>query len=163
MHKSVQTGESVITEADLTSEEPSADYWKRLAEKRQESLNESLQENDRLKEHVEALKEENRICKDMLEESRHLVQVLQVSKQSVFVSHTILMKQMFRKCLRKKEYQQRLQRKRNLEVEFCAKVPSLNKFNLSSLCKFIPKVKVDCITDFLIYSLTMYRMLFYLF
>lgn len=78
MNKSVQTGEGTITENDLTSEEPSADYWKLLAEKRQDALNDSLQENERLKEHVDALQEENRICKEMLEESKHLVEVLQV-------------------------------------------------------------------------------------
>lgn len=78
MNKSVQTGEGTITADDLTSEEPSADYWKLLAEKRQDALNDSLQENERLKEHVDALQEENRICKEMLEESKHLVEVLQV-------------------------------------------------------------------------------------
>lgn len=60
------------------SDEPSADYWKALAEKRGEALNESLQECDKLREEVHTLKEENRICKEMLEESKHLVEVLQV-------------------------------------------------------------------------------------
>lgn len=78
-HKAIQTGEATITEADLTSDEPSPDYWKVLAEKRGEALNESLQENEKLKQHVEALTEENKICKEMLEESKHLVAVLQVS------------------------------------------------------------------------------------
>lgn len=78
VNKAVQTGEATVTSADLTSEEPSADYWKLLAEKRQESLDESLQENERLKGHIDALKEENKICKEMLEESKHLVEVLQV-------------------------------------------------------------------------------------
>lgn len=76
--KSVQTGECTITAADLTSEEPSADYWKRLAEKREDLLNESFQENERLKETIDALQEENRICKEMLDESKNLVEVLQV-------------------------------------------------------------------------------------
>lgn len=76
-NKAVQTGEAVITAEDLTSEDPSADYWKRLAETREEALNDSLQENDRLKEQVETLQEENRICKEMLDESKHLVEILQ--------------------------------------------------------------------------------------
>ncbi|XP_063916111.1 geminin [Zophobas morio] len=75
--KAVQTGESVITAADLTSDEPSADYWKRVAEKRQEMLDESLTENEKLKGAVEALQEENKACKEMLDESRALVEVLQ--------------------------------------------------------------------------------------
>lgn len=77
-NKAVQTGECVITESDLTSDEPSADFWKRLAEKRQESLDESLHEIEQLKENVEALKEENKVCKEMLDESQHLVEVLRV-------------------------------------------------------------------------------------
>lgn len=77
--KAVQTGgETVITEQDLISEEPSADYWKALAEKRQESLDDSLHEIEQLKETIDALKEENQVCKDMLNESQTLVEVLQV-------------------------------------------------------------------------------------
>lgn len=74
----VQTGEAVISAADLMSDEPSSDYWKQLAEKRGEALNESLHENDQLKERLENLEEENRICKEMLDESRTLIEVLQV-------------------------------------------------------------------------------------
>ncbi|XP_023015724.2 geminin DNA replication inhibitor [Leptinotarsa decemlineata] len=76
LHKSVQVGECTITTEDLTSDEPSADYWKRLAETRGNALDESLHENEKLKENLEALQEENRICKEMLDESRHLVEVL---------------------------------------------------------------------------------------
>ncbi|KAF2903960.1 hypothetical protein ILUMI_02222 [Ignelater luminosus] len=77
-NKASQTGEGAqITAEDLTSDEPSADYWRTLAEKRGEQLNNSLQENEHLKEQVEALEEENRICKEMLEESKALVEVLQ--------------------------------------------------------------------------------------
>ncbi|RZB40048.1 geminin [Asbolus verrucosus] len=75
--KSVQTEEPNVTAEDLTSEEPSENYWKRLAEKREERLDESFQENERLKEALEALQEENRVCKEMLNESRNLVEVLQ--------------------------------------------------------------------------------------
>lgn len=77
-HKAVQTGEATVTAADLTSsDEPSADYWRLLAEKRADALNDSLQENERLKEAVDTLQEENRVCKEMLDESRNLVEVLQ--------------------------------------------------------------------------------------
>ncbi|KAJ8923083.1 hypothetical protein NQ315_001635 [Exocentrus adspersus] len=76
-NKSTQTGESVITAEDLTSDEPSADYWRKLAETRSEALNRSLQENEKLKEDIEALQEENKVCKEMLDESKTLVEVLQ--------------------------------------------------------------------------------------
>lgn len=78
IHKGVQTGECIITIEDLTSNEQSVDYWKRLAEKRGDSLNNSLQENEKLKDDLETLKEENRICQEMLDESRNLVEILQV-------------------------------------------------------------------------------------
>ncbi|CAH0564910.1 unnamed protein product [Brassicogethes aeneus] len=77
--KAVQTFEDyTVTEEDLTSEDaPSEGYWRKLAEKRGEALNESLHENEKLKENVEALQEENKVCKEMLDESRNLVEVLQ--------------------------------------------------------------------------------------
>lgn len=78
MHKETQTEKYITNVDDLTGEEPTADYWKRLAEKRQESLDESLHEIEKLKGDIEVLQEENKICKEMLEESRHLVEVLQV-------------------------------------------------------------------------------------
>lgn len=77
-NKSTQTGECVITAEDLTSDEPSADYWRQLAETRGDALNRSIQENEKLKEDIEVLQEENKICKEMLEESKNLVEVLQV-------------------------------------------------------------------------------------
>ncbi|XP_050295943.1 serrate RNA effector molecule homolog [Anthonomus grandis grandis] len=77
MHKETQTEKYITSLDDLTGEEASADYWKRLAEKRQESLDESLQEIEKLKCDIEVLQEENKICKEMLEESKTLVEVLQ--------------------------------------------------------------------------------------
>ncbi|KAK4874272.1 hypothetical protein RN001_013632 [Aquatica leii] len=77
VNKAVQTGEATVTTNDLTTDEPSTDYWRLLAEKRGETLNDSLQENERLKEQIESLEEEKRIYKEMLEESKHLVAVLQ--------------------------------------------------------------------------------------
>lgn len=79
--KSTQTGQSYVTADDLISEEPSVDYWKKLAETRGQSLDDSLHEIEKLKDNVHALKEENKICKEMLEESKTLVEVLQVNKQ----------------------------------------------------------------------------------
>ncbi|KAJ8927319.1 hypothetical protein NQ314_020233 [Rhamnusium bicolor] len=76
-NKSVQTGECIITAEDLTSDEPSADYWRRLAETRGESLNKSFKEIEDLKSNIEVLQEENKICKELLDESKNLVEVLQ--------------------------------------------------------------------------------------
>ncbi|XP_018319284.1 geminin [Agrilus planipennis] len=75
--KGVQTGETVITAADLISDEPGIDYWKTLAEQRKVALDESLEENGRLKDVIESLEEENKICKEMLNEAKELVAVLQ--------------------------------------------------------------------------------------
>ncbi|CAG9812903.1 unnamed protein product [Phaedon cochleariae] len=77
-HKCIQVGECTITAEDLTLDEPSADYWKRLAETRGQALDDSINENEKLKEDIAALQEENMICKEMLDESKHLVEVLQV-------------------------------------------------------------------------------------
>nr|CAH7750951.1 unnamed protein product [Callosobruchus chinensis] len=76
--KSIQVGDCPITSEDLTSDTPSADYWKKLAQTTQDALNNSIQENEKLKEDIAVLQEENKICKEMLEESKHLVEVLQV-------------------------------------------------------------------------------------
>lgn len=59
--------------------EVSENYWQVLAEKRQDALDESLEENHKLVAENVALKEENRIVKEMLNESRSLIEVLQVS------------------------------------------------------------------------------------
>ncbi|XP_044760077.1 geminin [Coccinella septempunctata] len=73
--KGVQT-DAVVTAADLTSDDPGVDYWRRLAEKRAEDLDNSFRENEKLKADIEALQEENKICKAMLEESTTLVEIL---------------------------------------------------------------------------------------
>lgn len=66
-----------VTEEDLTTEgEPSEYYWKGLAEKRREVLEVSLKENQELYEKVESLEEELSIARQMLEESKNLVEVL---------------------------------------------------------------------------------------
>lgn len=57
---------------------PSENYWEVLAERRRMALEDALEDNKELTERVEKLEEENRIYKEMLEESRSLVEVLQV-------------------------------------------------------------------------------------
>lgn len=66
-----------ITEEDLTTEnEPSDGYWKALAEKRRIALDISLKENEELHEKVNSLEEELTISRNMLEESKNLVELL---------------------------------------------------------------------------------------
>ncbi|XP_066261349.1 geminin [Euwallacea similis] len=77
VNQETQTERYITNIDDITGEEASTDYWKRLAEKRQEFLDTSLHEIEKLKENIEHLQEENKICKEMLEESRHLVKVFQ--------------------------------------------------------------------------------------
>lgn len=86
VHKSVQTiaFTPVITAKDLTSDEPGVDYWIMLAKKRKELYQETLLENEQLKETINVLQDENKICKEMLEESKCLVEVLQVSLVNIF-------------------------------------------------------------------------------
>ncbi|XP_050577457.1 geminin isoform X2 [Bombus affinis] len=79
--KAVQTargGKIKIEVEDLTSEAgPSENYWEVLAERRRIALEDALEDNRELIGRVEKLEEENRIYKEMLEESRSLVEVLQ--------------------------------------------------------------------------------------
>ncbi|XP_053988010.1 geminin isoform X2 [Hylaeus anthracinus] len=78
--KGVQTarGNKIKIEVeDLTSEGPSENYWEVLAERRRIALDDALEENKELSDRVEKLEEENRIYKEMLDESRALVEVLQ--------------------------------------------------------------------------------------
>lgn len=77
-NKSVQVEEAVaVTAEDLTSEETNENYWRLLAEKRGEALDDSFKEIESLKDEVETLKDENKTCKEMLNESKILVEVLQ--------------------------------------------------------------------------------------
>ncbi|XP_031844660.1 geminin DNA replication inhibitor isoform X1 [Nomia melanderi] len=79
--KAVQTarGDKIKIEVeDLTSEAgPSENYWEVLAERRRIALEDALEENKELSDRVESLEEENRVYKEMLDESRALVEVLQ--------------------------------------------------------------------------------------
>ncbi|XP_037938872.1 geminin isoform X2 [Teleopsis dalmanni] len=66
-----------ITVEDLTSDaKPSESYWERLAEKRREALEETLAENQHLHERIAGLEEELNTSRQMLEETRNLVDVL---------------------------------------------------------------------------------------
>ncbi|KZC13316.1 PREDICTED: geminin isoform X2 [Dufourea novaeangliae] len=79
--KGVQTarGDKIKIEVeDLTSEAgPSENYWEVLAERRRIALNDALEENKELSDRIEKLEDENRLYKEMLDETRTLVEVLQ--------------------------------------------------------------------------------------
>lgn len=61
---------------DLTG--PSENYWQVQAERRRIALKNTLEENKELSKRLEKLEEENRVYKEMLNETRALVEVLQV-------------------------------------------------------------------------------------
>ncbi|XP_012225387.1 geminin [Linepithema humile] len=68
-----------IEPEDLTSTDlagPSENYWQVLAERRRVALKDALEENKILSQRIEKLEEENRIQKEMLSETRALVEVL---------------------------------------------------------------------------------------
>lgn len=79
--KAVQTarGRKLKIEAeDLTSEAgPSENYWEVLAERRRIALEDALEENKDLSERLAKMEEEYRLCREMLDETRTLVEVLQ--------------------------------------------------------------------------------------
>ncbi|XP_015188734.1 PREDICTED: geminin-like [Polistes dominula] len=79
--KAVQTSREELIRIDiedLTSEAgPSENYWQVLAERRRIALDEALDENKALHERIVTLQEENRLCNEMLNETRTLVEVLQ--------------------------------------------------------------------------------------
>ncbi|KAL6447825.1 hypothetical protein ACFW04_000149 [Cataglyphis niger] len=79
-NKAIQTAqeEKIEIEADdLTSDNPSENYWQVLAERRRKVLVNTLEENKNLHQRIEKLEEENRIYKEMLDETRTLIEVLQ--------------------------------------------------------------------------------------
>ncbi|KRT85131.1 hypothetical protein AMK59_904 [Oryctes borbonicus] len=88
VHKTVQTETPKVDADDLTCDEPSENYWRTIAEKRAEALNDSLQENERLRDQVHNLQEENRICKEMLDESKTLINTLQEMMDEVHNTST---------------------------------------------------------------------------
>ncbi|XP_065370210.1 geminin [Calliphora vicina] len=74
---SKSTNARKITAEDLCSEaKPGEVYWERLAEKRREALEQSLEENQRLYERIDGLEEELNTSRQQLEEAKHLVSVL---------------------------------------------------------------------------------------
>ncbi|XP_071566080.1 uncharacterized protein [Temnothorax nylanderi] len=78
-NKAVQTTrEKIQIEVeDLTSDNPSENYWQILAERRQTAFVDALEENKKLVQQIEKLEEENHVYKEMLDEMRTLVEVLQ--------------------------------------------------------------------------------------
>jgi len=71
--KVTQTG----IESDVCGESAPAGYWERVAERRQDDLNKSMQEVMRLEGKVEELQKENELLEDISNISEHLVKVLQ--------------------------------------------------------------------------------------
>ncbi|KAL6265012.1 hypothetical protein P5V15_005104 [Pogonomyrmex californicus] len=82
-NKAVQTAQEErikIDVEDLTSTDlagPSENYWQVQAERRRIALKDALEENKELVTRLEKLEEENRLYKEMLDETRALVEVLQ--------------------------------------------------------------------------------------
>ncbi|XP_011642715.1 uncharacterized protein LOC105430731 [Pogonomyrmex barbatus] len=79
-NKAVQTAQERIDVEDLTSTDlagPSENYWQVQAERRRIALKDALEENKELVTRLEKLEEENRLYKEMLDETRALVEVLQ--------------------------------------------------------------------------------------
>ncbi|BES92619.1 Geminin [Nesidiocoris tenuis] len=73
----VETPKNHVTAEDLTTEEsPSAEYWKALAERRREALENALIENQRLTERVAILEEENSKVAELLNESTQIIESL---------------------------------------------------------------------------------------
>ncbi|XP_011155975.2 geminin isoform X2 [Solenopsis invicta] len=79
-NKAVQTvpEKKITIEAeDLTLDNPSENYWQIIAERTQIALVNALEENKKLVQDIEKLQEENRIYKEMLDETKVLIEVLQ--------------------------------------------------------------------------------------
>lgn len=88
--KGVQAGKekaasSSVTAEDLTSDSASDNYWQSLAEQRRVALEVTLKENEalhhrneELTKKVKLLEEENKVAKELLQESETLVDVLKV-------------------------------------------------------------------------------------
>ncbi|XP_046966064.1 geminin-like [Vanessa cardui] len=69
--------ENKITADDLTNPEGASErYWQILAEKRQVALQEALDENEKLRQSIEDLKQENMQYKQMLDEANSFVEVI---------------------------------------------------------------------------------------
>ncbi|XP_050529504.1 geminin-like [Daktulosphaira vitifoliae] len=56
---------------------PSEKYWEVIAERRRKALEDTLEENRKLKSWVLALEEENKSCKELLEKTTDIVKTLQ--------------------------------------------------------------------------------------
>ncbi|XP_072949083.1 uncharacterized protein geminin isoform X2 [Epargyreus clarus] len=72
-----------VTAEDLTNPKGASEsYWKILSEKRQKALEETLEENEKLKQEIDALKEENAKYKVMLEEANSFIEVFKEELQN---------------------------------------------------------------------------------
>nr|XP_026492359.1 geminin-like [Vanessa tameamea] len=69
--------ENKISADDLTNPKGASErYWQILAEKRQVALQEALDENEKLRQNIEDLKQENMQYKQMLDEANSFVEVI---------------------------------------------------------------------------------------
>lgn len=79
------------------SDNPSDNYLQVLAERRRMVLLDTLEENKKLYQRIEKLEEENRIYKEMLDETKTLIEVLQVML-STYCTDIILNISYYSKC-----------------------------------------------------------------
>ncbi|CAG0888140.1 unnamed protein product [Darwinula stevensoni] len=81
-HKTIQT-EALPQEKQqdssefITSEEPSLEYWKKLAEERRKALDEALKENEELWEKVHELEKEKAAMELIVNEAKAMAEMLQ--------------------------------------------------------------------------------------
>jgi len=61
---------------------PSEKYWEVIAERRRKALEEVLEANEKLQAMVNALEEENKTCKQLIENTTDLVNTLKVKNIS---------------------------------------------------------------------------------
>ncbi|XP_037093361.1 uncharacterized protein LOC119113128 [Pollicipes pollicipes] len=66
-----------VARADICAEVPSEQYWQRLADSRQEALQETLDENQQLHERLAQLEEENRLLREALQQAEEVVACVQ--------------------------------------------------------------------------------------
>ncbi|XP_077289011.1 geminin DNA replication inhibitor [Arctopsyche grandis] len=60
----------------VSADEPSEGYWKIVAERRRVTLEEALEENQKLHEKLEKLEKETELLREMVDESKSIVDVL---------------------------------------------------------------------------------------
>ncbi|XP_043192041.1 geminin-like [Amphibalanus amphitrite] len=67
----------LVADMCAAAEEPSGEYWRQLAESRQQALEEALQENQQLHEQLDTAREEIRLMREALEQAEGVVAAVQ--------------------------------------------------------------------------------------